>query len=77
MADDEMAVLLQEAIAKLQATRKQTEALVAQNKQLVEQNSDLTNTVKDMMEGQSRLSRKQNKRKVEVSIHTKVNFTSK
>lgn len=73
MADDEMAVLLQQAIAELQATRKQTEALMAQNKELVEQNSDLTGRVKDMMEGQER--RKQNKRKVEVSIHTKV-FTS-
>lgn len=73
MADDEMAVLLQQAIAELQTTRKQTEALMAQNKKLVEQNSDLTGRVKDMMEGQERLTgRKQNKRKVDVSIHTKV-----
>ena len=67
-----MAVLLQEAIAEIQATRKQTEALVAQNKQLVEQNSDLTDRVKDMVDGQSRVGRKQSKPKVQVSVHTKV-----
>ena len=60
-----MAVLLQEAIAEIQATRKQTEALVAQN-------SDLTDRVKDMVDGQSRVGRKQSKPKVQVSVHTKV-----
>lgn len=74
MVDDEITVLLQEAIAELQATRKQVEALAAQNKQMVEQNSDLTDRVKDMVEGQSRVGWKQSKRKVDVSVYTKVKY---
>lgn len=71
MADDDMAVLLQEAIAELQASRKQTEVLVKQNNQLMNQNSSLTEKVKEMLD--SRIpSRRQPKPRVEVSVHTKV-----
>ena len=72
MAEDEMAVLLQDAISELQASRKQTEALVRQNQQLVEQNTDLTHRVKELVEGHSRGRRKQSGPKVQVSVHTKV-----
>ena len=72
MAEDEMAVLLQDAISELQASRKQTEALVRQNQQLVEQNTDLTHRVKELVEGHSRGPQKQSGRKVQVSVHTKV-----
>lgn len=46
MADDEVAVLLQDAIAELKASRVQTASLVQQNKQLMNQNSDLTEKVR-------------------------------
>ena len=72
MADDKMAVLLQSAIAELQASRKQTEELVKQNRQLVSQNSELTKHVKEVVECNSSGMRKQSKRKVEVSVRTKV-----
>lgn len=67
-----MAVLLQEAITELQATRKTTAALIAQNQELVAQNVDLTAQVKDIVDIQSRVSRQPQKRKVVVSVHTKV-----
>lgn len=70
MADDDMAVLLQTAIAEMQASRKQTEALVSQNQQLMEQNRELNQRMKTMA-GSSK-SRKSAVPKIEVSVHTKV-----
>ena len=71
MADDEMAVLLQEAIVELQPSRKQTEVLVKQNQH---QNSELT---KEVVESHSRGgSQRCSKPKVEVSVHTEVWFGS-
>ena len=73
MADDEMAVLLQEAIAELQASRKQTEALVRQNQQLIVQNTELAENMKKISDSTPcEVHRRQAKPKVEVAIHTKV-----
>lgn len=72
MADDEMAVLLQEAISELQETRKTTATLIAQNQELVAQNADLPATVKGIVEVQSHAGRQTRKRKVVVAVHTKV-----
>ena len=71
--DDDMAVLLQEAIAELQSSRKQTETLAQQNQELVEQNCRLADTMKEAI---ARSVRK-NKPKVEVSVFTKVRKTLK
>lgn len=68
---DDLAVLLQETVAELKASRKQAEVLVQQNKELVERNSDLTNKVEEILD--SSRTKKQSKSKIEVSIHTKVN----
>lgn len=67
--DDDMAVLLQEAVAELQVSRNQTEPLVRQNQQLVEKNMELTDRVKEMMDS---ASQKHSKPRVVVSVHTKV-----
>lgn len=68
MADDEVAVLLQEAIAEM---KESTKALFEQNQHLSQQNSLLAEQVKEVVEGTSH-KKKQIKPRVKVSIHTKV-----
>ena len=69
MADDDIAVLLQEGISELQASRKQTETLLKQNQQLVNQNAELMQKVNQVVETHSYGGgRRKSKPKVEVSI---------
>lgn len=70
MADEEMAVLLQEAISELQESRKQTSALLKQNQQLMEQNNRLSEGIKEAVKNNT--LRNQQKPKIHVSVHTKV-----
>lgn len=68
--DDDMAVLLQDAIAELKASRKQAETIARQNQQLIDQNSGL---MKEIVESNQRTAgRKQPKPKIVVSVQTKV-----
>ena len=69
---DNMAVLLQEAISEIQESRKQTSALLKQNQQLAEQNTKLAQTVKEAVENNT----KRSKSKTHISTYVKVNNTS-
>ena len=71
MADDDMAVLLQAAVAELQASRIQSEAIVRQNQKLVEQNKELMDKVKGIVESSRRRCRSF-KPTIVVSVYTKV-----
>ena len=71
MADDDMAVLLQAAVAELQASRIQSEAIVRQNQKLVEQNKELTDEVKGIVESSRRRCRS-SRPTIVVSVYTKV-----
>lgn len=68
---DDMAVLLQEAVAELQATRKQTETLLEKNQKLIDENSNLTDSVKEIL-ACSREGKKREKPRIQVSVHAKV-----
>lgn len=76
MADDEMAVLLQSAIAEMQASRKQAEELMKQNQQLVDQNNDLSEKVKELVDNTAQRRCRKRVSKVQVSVQTKVWSTS-
>ena len=76
MSDDDLAVLLQQAITELQESRKQTETLVAQNLKLVDQNTDLTKKVTEIVDSAARKGRKKSLPKVEVSVYIKVKLSN-
>ena len=67
---DDMAILLQEAVSELQASRKQVETLMQENQRLIDQNSVLADEME--MIACNNTKGKQAKSKVEVSVHTKV-----
>ena len=75
MAEDDIAVLLQEAISELQASRK---TLLKQNQQLVNQNAELTQKVNQVVETHSHGDgRRKSKPKVEVSRYVGKSVWSK
>ena len=76
MSDDDLAVLLQQAITELQESRKQTETLVAQNLKLVDQNTDLTKKVTEIVDSASGKGRKKSLPKIVVSVYTKVKLSN-
>ena len=63
---DDLAILLQEAVSELQASRKQTNTF----KKLIDQNSDLTKKVTEVV-ACGNMKKKQGRTTV-VSVHTKV-----